>query len=184
MPGLLKKPKPPSACGSGESLANLSALYEAHLPMVWRSLSALGVPQASLDDAVQDVFLVAHRREHEFEGRSSVKTWLFGIAYRVAANYRRSVRRQNTCELPTTLPCPQPNQEERLQRAEAGHFVQQFLEGLNEASRAAFTACVLEGMTVPEAAEALGVNAHTLYSRVRVARARFMAALAAKGIQR
>ena len=69
-------------------------------------------------------------------------------------------------------------------RVLAVDLVQQFLETLSESSRAAFTACVLEEMSVVEAAEALGVNVNTLYSRVRTVRARFMSTLAARGVHR
>lgn len=176
-------PEPDSAPGLGAPLSDLSALYEEHFDMVWRFVSTLGVEPSVRDDAVQDVFLVAHRRADEFQGRSTIKTWLFGIAHRVASNYRRSSRRQATCELPATLPSRQPDQEQRLQAAEAALFIQRFLDTLSEGSRAAFIACVLEEMTVPEASQALRVNPNTLYSRVRVARARFVAALIAKGIR-
>jgi len=163
---------------------SLPELYDIHGAMVWRTLKALGVPEIALDDAVQDVFLVVHRRASDFEARASVKTWLFGIAYRVAANHRRSLKRRATCELDPDLPDRGPNPQQHLQQAEATRFVQQFLETLNEANRAAFTACILEEMTVAEAAQALGVNLNTLYSRVRTLRARFMSALAARGVHR
>ena len=168
---------------SGPALS-LTELYDAHVTMVWRSLKALGVPEAALDDAVQDVFLVVHRRAGEFDARSSLKSWLFGIAYRVAANHRRSLRRRSGCELDPDLPDRGPDPQQQLQHAEATRFVQQFLETLNEPNRAAFTACVLEHMSVAEAAEAFGVNVNTLYSRVRSVRERFMSALAARGIHR
>lgn len=163
---------------------DLPELYDAHVAMVWRTVKALGVPDLAVDDAVQDVFLVVHRRATEFQARASVKTWLFGIAYRVAANHRRSLRRRAACELDPELPDHAPDPQQRLQQAEATQFVQQFLETLDEPNRAAFTACILEEMTVAEAAEALGVNVNTLYSRVRTVRARFMSALAARGVHR
>jgi RNA polymerase sigma-70 factor (ECF subfamily) len=161
--------------------SSLSEIYDEHVGMVWRTLKALGVEASALDDAVQDVFVVVHRRHSDFEARSTLKTWLFGIAYRVAANCRRGAKRHNSCELPEELVCAGPNPQQELQQAEAARFVQRFLEGVDEPQRAVFTACLLEGMTVPEAAEALGVNTNTLYSRLRVVRSRFRAALTAKG---
>jgi len=83
----------------------LPALYEAWVDLGWRSPRRLGVAEASLDDAVQDVFLVVHRRLADFEGRSTPKTWLFGIALRIAKDHRRSARRRGGVEsLPTDLP--------------------------------------------------------------------------------
>ncbi|HEY1534274.1 MAG TPA: sigma-70 family RNA polymerase sigma factor, partial [Polyangiaceae bacterium] len=71
-------------------------VYDANFAFVWRSLRRLRVPDASLKDAMQDVFLVVHRRLGEFEGRAKVSTWLFGICLRVAKDYRRRahVRRE------------------------------------------------------------------------------------------
>ncbi|NJL96066.1 MAG: TIR domain-containing protein, partial [Anaerolineae bacterium] len=61
------------------------AVYDEYFEFAWRSLRRLGVPTEALDDAVQDLFLVVHRRLDSFEGRSSLRTWIFGIALRVAA---------------------------------------------------------------------------------------------------
>ena len=68
-------------------------VYEEHFDFVWRSLRRLGVPRSALDDAVQEVFLVVHRRLAEFEGRSSLKTWLFGIAVHIALKAGRASAR-------------------------------------------------------------------------------------------
>src|SRR5262245_15446282 len=70
-------------------LGSFEELYEEHFDFVWRSVRRLGVPGASMDDAVQDVFLVVHNKRDEFEGRSTVKTWIFGIVVHVARAHRR-----------------------------------------------------------------------------------------------
>jgi RNA polymerase sigma-70 factor, ECF subfamily len=166
---------------AAEAREPLEQVYREHFAFVWRSLRALGIPPASLDDATQEVFLVVHRRGKDFEGRSAVKTWLFGIAFRVAANFRRTDRRRPTDPLTPEVVTDQPDPERHASLAEATRFVERFLDTLDEGPRAAFTACVLEEMTAPEAAEALGVNVNTLSSRLRLARARFNAALARRG---
>lgn len=158
---------------------DFSEIYEEHFAFVWRSLRALGVSESSLDDASQDVFVVVHRRLSDFEGRSSLKTWLFGIASRVAANHRRSRQRTSHDELSSDIVSADPDPQRQAQQSEAARFVQVFLGTLSEAARAAFTACLLEQMTVPEAAEALGVNVNTMYTRVRAVRSQFAAALEA-----
>src|SRR5262245_16282732 len=71
------------------------AVYDACFDFVWRNARRLGVPDAQLDDAVQEVFLVVHRRLADFEGRSSIKTWVFGILLKVAADHRRALRRKS-----------------------------------------------------------------------------------------
>lgn len=161
----------------------LRELYEEHFAFVWRSLRALGVQPAVLDDAVQEVFLVVHRRGKDFEGRSAIRTWLFGIAFRVAANFRRSHSRRHADPLPEELTSDAPDPEQSATQAEAARFVERFLDQLDDPLRAAFTACVLEQMSGREAAEALGVNVNTLSSRLRLARERFSAALAKRGVK-
>ena len=61
------------------------AVYEAHFNFVWCSLRRLGVREADVLDQAQKVFLTAHFKLAEFEGRSQITTWLFGICQRVAA---------------------------------------------------------------------------------------------------
>ena len=176
----LPEPPPPGPAG-----VSAEDLYEAHFAFVWRSLRALGVPVLTLDDAVQEVFLVALRRSADFEGRSSAKTWLFGIALRVASNVRRSIRRRpQHDELPGSFPSEAPSPEQSAANAEDVLFVERFLAGVDEDQRAAFIACTLEELSVREAAEALGVNANTLTSRLRLVRAKFQAALAERGVKR
>ena len=67
----------------------LRALFEAHYDFVYRSALRLGVTQAAVDDVVQEAFIVAGRKLEAFEGRSSHRTWLFGIVMRVAHTERR-----------------------------------------------------------------------------------------------
>jgi RNA polymerase sigma-70 factor (ECF subfamily) len=55
-------------------------------------LKRLGLDDAAVDDAAQEVFITAYRRWHEFEGRSSMRTWLLGIAPRTAHDHRRKLR--------------------------------------------------------------------------------------------
>lgn len=70
-------------------------LYTAEFDFVWRNLRRLGVAPQQLEDAAQDVFLTAHRRWDAYDSaRSSVQSWLFGIALRVAHGYRRTFRRR------------------------------------------------------------------------------------------
>lgn len=181
LPGPPVAASPAVAEGAPEALERV---YEQHFSFVWRSLRALGVDPALLDDAAQEVFLVAHRRSADFERRSSMKTWLFGIANRVAANFRRRARRRPSDPLPDELLSDQPDPEQQAERAETVRRVEKFLNGVDADQRAIFTACVLEGMSVPEAAEALGVNANTLYSRLRLVRSKFSTTFSKRGSER
>ncbi len=164
---------------NGLGAPSFEEVYDEHAEMVWRSLRRLGVPEASVDDALQEVFLVVHRRLHEFEGRSSLKTWLFGIVIGVARNQRRSVRRRApegtlASEVDDELPSPSGrNPEGNAQAAEAVRTLHALLDELDEDKRQVFVMADLEELTAPEIAAALSLNVNTVYARIRAARQAF-----------
>ena len=155
-------------------------VYETHFAFVWRTLRRLGVPESAADDAVQDVFVVVHRRLADFEGRSSLRTWLFGIAARVASDHRRALRRKGGLheEVSAELPDASPGPHESAARSEAVRRLEQVLDLLDDDRRAVFVLADLEQLTAPEIAAALGVNVNTVYTRLRAARDDFNRALA------
>jgi RNA polymerase sigma-70 factor (ECF subfamily) len=153
---------------------DLDRAYKEHFAFVWRSLRRLGVPEAALDDAAQDVFIVALRRRAEFRGRSSYRTWLFGIAANIAREQRRSGRRAAVLEpIDDTLQSPQSSPLEQATDAEAVRFVEAFLTTLDDAKREVFILAELEQMPAPEIADAVGAKLNTVYSRLRAAREAF-----------
>jgi RNA polymerase sigma-70 factor (ECF subfamily) len=154
------------------------AVYRENAAFVWRSLRRMGVSEAQLGDATQDVFVVVHRGLAAFEGRSSLHTWLFGIVLRVASQWRRSARRRSTEPLPETLADDVAKTPfELAARSEASETLYRLLEELSPEQRAVFVLVELEQMSVPEAAEAVGANFHTVTSRLKVARRKFEAGL-------
>jgi len=158
------------------------AIYSEHFAFVWRCLRGLGVPAASLDDAAQDVFVIVHRRLSEFRGESTLRTWLYGIVRNVASNARRAQRRKGElAELPSDAVATSGDPHERAQDEQAARFVQGFLETVGEKKRELFVLAVLEQMSVPEVAEALGVPLNTAYTRLRAVRQEFQAALSQRG---
>jgi RNA polymerase sigma-70 factor (ECF subfamily) len=169
------------ASGQREALtagvtATWEELYEEHFDFVWRSLRRLGVPTSGLDDAAQEVFLVVFRRASNFEGRSTLKTWLFGIAYNVARHSSRSGFRREE-PLSDHVASAATNQEEAMSRAEAVRALYEVLDGLDAEKRAVFVMAELEEMTAPEISEVSGIPLNTVYSRLRAARTDFDAAL-------
>jgi RNA polymerase sigma-70 factor (ECF subfamily) len=150
----------------------VAAIYDAHFDFVWCALRRLGVQAHQLEDAVQDVFVVVQRRLSDFEQRSSVKTWLYGIALRVAKDHRRSQvkRGAEVSEADVALQGSAPDPREAAQQAEAAAVVQALLDTLDEDRRTIFVMTELEGVTASEVAETLGVGLNTVYSRLRLAR--------------
>jgi RNA polymerase sigma-70 factor (ECF subfamily) len=157
------------------------ALYDAYFPFIWRSVLRLGVPAAHLDDVVQEIFLIVHRKLDGFEGRSTLKTWLYGIALRVARDHRIRLRHSGGAQVLDVEQVPAPpgaRPDERAQNAEALRAVIALLDGLDDDQREVFVLAELEELTAPEIAEALGLKLNTVYSRLRLARAAFAEAAA------
>ena len=154
--------------------ASFEETYQQYFDFVWLSLRRLGVAPALLDDAAQDVFVVVHRRLHEFEYRSELKTWLFAIALRTARSYRRQ-RQPVSADGLEQLPGVGPTPHEALAQVEALRVMDTILAALDEERRALFIMVELEQIPVPEAAQVLGLKLNTAYSRLRLAREDFNA---------
>ncbi|AKV03933.1 RNA polymerase sigma factor RpoE [Labilithrix luteola] len=142
-------------------------------PYVWRALRRLGVSERDADDACQEVFVVVHRKLAEYEGRGQLRTWLYGIAVRVAAAHRRRahVRREVPTENPVDedLPSEETPEGAAIDR-EALAALDHALAALDDDKRAVFVLYEIEGLEMPEVAEALGCQVQTAYSRLYAAR--------------
>jgi RNA polymerase sigma-70 factor (ECF subfamily) len=169
----------------GRSWADFDAFYREHFRFVWRIVRRLGIDGHQVDDAVQDVFLVVHRRLGDFEGRSAAKTWLYGIVRRVVADHRRTLRRKpghDTAAAPPesdldAITGGEPSPQASVEQAERVRLLHRLLGELDEDKCEVFILSELEGLTMAEIAEALDVNANTIASRLRAARREFEAAL-------
>jgi RNA polymerase sigma-70 factor (ECF subfamily) len=149
------------------------ALYEAHFDFVWRSLRRLGVRDADAMDLTQRVFLTAHFKFAEFEGRSRVSTWLFGICRHLASDYRRSapVRREvatDAAELDLVL--ARRGTDGAVSQAARAALAEAILDKLPEPQRVVFVLFELEEMSGDEIAELLQISVGTVRSRLRLAR--------------
>ena len=170
--------------GSSVAAPQFREIYDEYFEFVYRGARRLGVHSRSLDDATQDVFLVVHRRLADFEGRSSIKTWLYGITRRVAKDYRRRAGRKEKGMVPADgtmanqLVSTQSSPDELAARREAVQTLEHILSGLDESRREVFVLAEMEQMTVPEISQALSLNLNTTYSRLRTARAEFEKAVA------
>ena len=167
----------PAPITAPDERARLCAIYREHFEFVWRSLRRLGAPEHALEDATQDVFLVAARRLDEFEGRSSVRTWLFGVAMRVVRTHRRTLWRHKRKVEALAAASLEPVSDPMAQR-EAQRLLLTLLDELDDDKRAVYVLAELEGMTAVEIAEGLGVNVNTVYTRLRAARQQLRAAAA------
>ncbi|MEM9189574.1 MAG: sigma-70 family RNA polymerase sigma factor [Myxococcota bacterium] len=176
------KAAPTGAASTGPTRLEVSVLtfdevYEQWFDFVWRSCRRLGVAESQVDDAVQDVFVVVHRRLQDFEGRSTIKTWLFGITLRVVKDHRRSERRRRKPEAEplrdSLVDDRAAGPMENVARAEAVRTLHALLDGMDDERREVFVMMEFEQMSAPEVAAALGVKVNTVYSRLRLARQSF-----------
>lgn len=150
------------------------ALYREHRGFVWRALRHLGVPPADLDDALQEVFIVVHRRRLEFEGNSSIKTWLYAISKMVYLSQRKrmAVRRETlVAEIPDGAGTDDP--ASNVERQRQFDAVRAVVERLPEDEREVFVLFEVQGMSMHEVADMLGCPLKTAYGRLYRARERF-----------
>jgi RNA polymerase sigma-70 factor, ECF subfamily len=164
----------PGAAALPESheLAAFESVYRAHFRFVWRSLRRLGVPERDLPDAVQEVFVVVHKKLAVFDPSSRVTTWLYAIALRVASDRRRraSERHEVLGETPERA-CHVPAESSEL--ADRRALLERALDALPLEQRAVFTLFELDGMHGGEIAALLDVPVATVHSRLRLARETF-----------
>ena len=158
----------------------LAQVYDAHFDFVWRNVRRLGVSAASADDVAQDVFMIVQRRISDYDGRSPMRSWLFGILVRVVSGHRRSMRRKSSRHVPLELEVHQDLNDagelspaEQLERAQRVRLVERLLDELDEEKRALLILFELEEWTLREIAEFYGSNINTIYSRLRAAKREF-----------
>ena len=153
-------------------------LYRAEFPYVWRTLRRLGVAPADVEDLVHDVFVVVHRRLDDYDRRRAIRPWLFGIAFRLASENRRRAR--NRHEVPTSSvdpPAKEPTAEAMLESDERRQLVLGCLQALSLDQRAVLILVDIDGEAPADVGASLKIPIPTVYSRLRVARSRFAAAV-------
>lgn len=162
-----------------EPTLELPVVIERHVDFVFRSLRRLGVDDASLDDAVQQVWIVLSRKGTAVR-EGGARALLFAIAIRVAADARRAGRRRRLVgdeDHVAAAEDERPLPDEALDRQRARALLDEVLDELDDDLRAVFVLYELEQVSVPEIATMLGVPVGTASSRLRRAREKFQAAV-------
>lgn len=167
---------------------SFEAVYDAHAEFVWRAARRLGVAPSALEDVFQEIFLVVHRRLGDFEARSSVRTWLYGITVHVVRRHRRTLQRKPSHltadgELEHAVGAAQGDAaidgpHEAAAKREAVRVLHEILDQLDDDKREVFVLAELEQMPAHEIGDALALNPNTVQSRLRAARQAFEQALA------
>ena len=163
---------------------SLREIYAVHARAAWRSLRRLGVHESELEDALQDVFLIVHRRLGDFEGRAALRTWIYGIVLRVAKDHRRAEARHvaRVDGLARRLVSELDNHGDpalATERHQACQLMHALLAQLPDELREVLVLVELEELTVRETAALLGIRVRTCQRRLRAAGQAFDASLAA-----
>jgi RNA polymerase sigma-70 factor, ECF subfamily len=172
----------PAAVARGDSAqaardTRVTAIVRAHHDFIWRLLRRLGIPEANVDDTLQQVFCIAARRVDDI-APGSERSFLFGSAMRVASDQRRrDAQRENPTAVPADQIDPQPSPEELVDTRRKRALLDEILDGMTLELRTVLVLFELEQMTKSEVAELLAIPVGTAVSRLRRAREEFKAAV-------
>ena len=151
--------------------AQFRQLVHEHARPLARTLRYLGVSDADLEDAVQEVFVTAHRRWPELSHEESVGGWLRGVAVNVARNRRRNAERARRTFVPEVEEAADARlPEEELAERQRCLRLLRLLDALPEEQRTALVLFEVEGVPMKEISELLGTSLPTAYRRVEDAR--------------
>ena len=181
--GLAREEEHSEPQASGVVETSFESVYHHYFDFVWSTTRRLGVSPGSVDDVVQEIFLVIHAKLPTLRQAHSLRSWIYGIARRTASHHHRSQRTKTTkgeafaieadvqrSTIPTPLDATEQNDQVKL--------LWSLLEKLDPLKREVFILAELEEMTAPEIAEGLEIPLNTAYSRLRAARQAFEELLA------
>ncbi len=157
-----------------------TALVRRHGPMVLGACRRLLHDPHDAEDAFQAVFLVLARSAGSIRKGEALSSWLHGVCYRVAMRAKRDAARRRKHEGRAQPRANPPAWESAWRELQA--VLDEEVEQLAPAYRAAFVLCCLDGLSKPEAARRLGVNENTVSSRLARARKQLQESLGRRGI--
>jgi RNA polymerase sigma-70 factor (ECF subfamily) len=170
-------PVPPTPSGP-RLRVDLSAIFDEHFDYVWNTLSRLGVRTSDLEDLAHEVFLKVHARLDDYDVDRPIRPWLFGFAYRVAADHRRLARhRVEVFGSPVEPVDPVRPADETVEASEERELVAAALDTVALDRRAVLLLHDAEEVPIPAIARELGIPVNTAYSRLRIARTELAAAV-------
>jgi len=172
-----------SALASAGAVPSFPELYSRYFNFVWSCTRRMGVIESELDDVVQEIFIIVHRKLATLEQPDSLRSWIYGIIRRTASAHHRA-RRTNVAStaalnLESELQYPQqPSPLELAEQSDQVKLLWSLLEKLDPSRREVLVLAELDGLTAPEIANAIEIPMNTVYSRLRSARQELEAALA------
>ncbi|MEO6527630.1 MAG: sigma-70 family RNA polymerase sigma factor [Gemmatimonadaceae bacterium] len=175
--------------------ATLASIARENADVLLRGARAAGFTTEASADLVQDTLLVFCRKAQEFDGRASVRTWLYGILLNKISERQRVDDRERTVDdIDAALEkrfdargswiVPPLPPDAFAARGQAMEWLYSCLEGLSRRYRIAFTMREMEGMDVTEICNILGLSANNLGVTLFRARASLRECLERKGLHR
>jgi RNA polymerase sigma factor (sigma-70 family) len=159
--------------------AAFTALVERHGPMVLRACRSVLLDPNDAHDAFQATFLVLVRKADRVRKRESVRSWLVGVALRVARRTRVDATKRRAREFQRAV---RADRWGEAVRPEGCPELLEEIGRLPERFRRPVVLCYLEGLSVEEAAQSLGCPRGTVLSRLARARERLRDQLARRGV--
>ncbi len=160
-------------------LDGFAELYRRHADRIFALFTRLIGPVAEREDLVQEAFVEAYRALANFRGEAAFSTFLYRIATRVGCDFlerraragRLSFDDDAMSDLAATEASPL---EQTALRQELGRAFR-LLDSLSPKRRAAFVLVAIEGLSLREAAAALGADEQAIKQRVLAARKELLA---------
>jgi RNA polymerase sigma-70 factor, ECF subfamily len=166
------RPSPPSP------RPEMGAIFDVHFDYVWNTLRRLGIRESDLEDLSHEVFLKVHARLDDYDAARPLRPWLFGFAYRVAADHRRLARhRVEVFGAPVEPVDPLRPADEQIEADQQRALVEAALAELDFDRRAVLLLHDVDEVPVPAIAKELGIPVNTAYSRLRLAREQLAASV-------
>ena len=156
-------------------------IYRDYFDFVWSTAARCGVEPSARDDVVQEVFIVINSRLHTLQNPKALRSWIYGVVRRTASSYRRARRTQAAAGIEIGIDVEPRSQEptpfEQTQKNAELELLAALMAELDEPKREVFALVEIDELTVPEVARLLKLPLNTAYSRLRLARQAFEAAL-------
>lgn len=162
----------------GTDVRDFRAIFQSECSYVFHSLRRLGVQERDLEDVAHDVFLAVHKKLGEYDRSRPLRPWIFAFAYRFASDYRKLARhrRERSGDEIEAVDHAE-SVDERIDAERGRRLVLEALDTLDLDKRAVFVMHEIDGAAMPAIASALGIPVNTAYSRLRLAREAFAAAV-------
>jgi RNA polymerase sigma-70 factor, ECF subfamily len=168
------RPQPTS-----ERFVRGASAFEAELDYVFRTLRRHGVKARDVEDLAQEVFLVMCRRWSDYDPGRSLRSWLAGIAVKIAQRYHSRGPREIPYDIVDRAD-ESPGPDDQVASARVRALVFATLSKLPDHYRSILLMHELDGLSVREISNRLRLPVFTVHTRLRRARLRLAAAVQAR----